>query len=116
MADRDTIDVIIEEIAKALTPLRQAVSSPNAFPGFAVQLGWSIDDIPAPLQALIDPLDDLIDALGPIVAGREPGLPEYDALRQAITGVVTAIDALESASYDPVLEAEGFATVFPKQL
>lgn len=116
MADRDSIDVVIEELAKGLTPLRQAVSSANAFAGFAAQLGWSIDDLPAPLQTLIGPLDDLIDALGPIVAGREPGLLEYDALRQAITKVATAIDALEGASYDPALAAEGFAAVFPRQL
>src|ERR1035437_8824191 len=55
MADRDTLAQLAEQVGLALSPLEDALGSPEAFAAFAIELGWSLDSLPAPVAALAGP-------------------------------------------------------------
>jgi hypothetical protein len=115
MAQDDTLSVLVREVGRALLPLREALSSVESFQGLMLELGWTVDDIPPPVQNLLGPLDDLASVLEALIEGT-PTLAEIDAARQAVVDVVAAIDALRTATFDPALAADDFATHFPAQL
>ncbi|MGA7050794.1 MAG: DUF6603 domain-containing protein [Mycobacterium sp.] len=94
MADRDTLAALAEQVGLALSPLQDALASPEAFAAFAVELGWSLDTLPAPVSAIAGPLESLVKLLeaGQVDASTVEGVIS------AIGGVIGAINALSSQS------------------
>ena len=111
----NTLDTITLEFTFAVAPLRQAISSPEAFRGFMANLGWTVEDIPAPILNLGSSLDEIDTAL-PAVLGSNPTFNDFNRLREALEDLFTAIGGLESATFDAALAIDNFADKFPKQL
>ena len=114
-AASDIVNVLARELGRALAPLREATSSPEEFSALMLELGWSVDDIPLPIQALTSDIDQLVTALEAILDGGD-SVSEFAALAQAIRDLVGSIQGLSSATFDPALAAAGFAGKFPEQL
>ncbi|HET8922522.1 MAG TPA: DUF6603 domain-containing protein [Candidatus Acidoferrum sp.] len=115
MAADDTISVLGQEIAQAFRPLEQFLSSPDSFQAFMTQLGWKMNGIPAPIQALVSPVAQVSTNLDAIIGGDESD-SRFAALIQGVVNLVQAIEGLSSAAFDPSLAADNFAAVFPDQL
>jgi hypothetical protein len=73
MSQKDTFSLLVEEIALALAPLRNAISSPDRFTSFMAELGWRVDNIPQPLKDLGGGLAGLITVLQRVMAREETG-------------------------------------------
>lgn len=142
MADQGTFDKLLAGIGQALLPLREAVASPQACIGLLHQLGWTVDDPPAPLRALGTTTDTLYDSLRRLLGdgGLNEGAPglripapgkserasaatasadEAARVLAAVQGLVTAIRAIADApdsAIPPHLRADGFREQFPRQL
>ncbi|EPH41322.1 DUF6603 domain-containing protein [Streptomyces aurantiacus] len=142
MAEQGTFDKLATEVGQALLPLRDAITSPQAFIGLLRELGWAVDEPPAPLRALGTSVDTLYDSLrrllgdgglnegAPGVREAVPAKPEAttaddvsadEAARvlAAVQGLVTAIRAIADApdsAIPPALRADGFREQFPRQL
>jgi hypothetical protein len=110
-----TFDELARELALAFAPLTEALESPAAFGALARRLGWNLEDIPPPILALGTAVGELRDALEPILDG-DPSPADLEHLVQALRSLITAIDDLRNATFDPALAALGFATAFPRQL
>jgi len=122
MSQRDTLTLVVEEIALALAPLQDAVLSPERFVNFMAQLGWEVDGIPQPLQDLAGSLTGLIADLQHILTRDETGadsLSEIGALLQSVQQVfsgIKVIGAAPDAAFPPSLIADDFKNEFPAQL
>jgi hypothetical protein len=65
MADNPgTLDRILAEIGQALLPLRDALTSADAFTGLARTLGWTVAAVPQPVLDVGSAADTLFDSLG----------------------------------------------------
>ncbi|GHC68309.1 DUF6603 domain-containing protein [Streptomyces flavofungini] len=142
MAEQGTFDKLATEVGQALLPLRDAIASPQAFVGLLRELGWAVDEPPAPLRALGTSVDTLYNSLrrllgdgglnegAPGVREPAPVKPESttaadvaadEAARviAAVQGLVTAIRDIADAPdavIPPALRADGFREQFPRQL
>src|SRR5262245_55595495 len=115
MATANIVHLIARELGLALAPLRDAIASQAAFQAFMLELGWSVEDVPAPIQDLAAAVDRLQAALAPVVDG--DGSPsDFLELLQAIRALLDAIEGLRGATFDVQLAAAGFAAKFPGQL
>src|ERR1035437_238042 len=107
MADRDTLAQLAEQVGLPLSPLEGALGSPGAFAAFAIELGWSLDSLPAPVAAIAGPVASLVKLLeaGQVDASTVEGVIS------AIGGVIGAINALssQSAAFPPGVDAGQFA-------
>ncbi|HRI34861.1 MAG TPA: hypothetical protein PLD02_13995, partial [Saprospiraceae bacterium] len=63
MSENNTFSKITTEIGFALQPLGRALSSVDLFTSFLRQLGWSVDQIPQPIQDLGNAVSSLISNL-----------------------------------------------------
>ncbi|SEF81060.1 Kelch motif-containing protein [Nonomuraea solani] len=134
MAEQGTFDMFVAEIGQALLPLRRALGSTESFIAFLQRLGWQATDIPQPLRDLRAGVDTLYDSLtkllgeGNVKVGGQIGGGEANvqisaddvaralhATQQVIAGI-RAIGTAPAASIPAPLRADGFQTVFPKQL
>lgn len=115
MSVTNTIDVITEEIGKAFIPLKKAITSKEDFEGFMLDMGWGVKDIPVPIKKLGNTINKLETALKPVISGGA-SLSDFIKIRQQIKDLFKAISALKSASFDPSLAVDNFASKFPKQL
>src|SRR5690349_6263514 len=136
MSELGTFDRILAEVGQALLPLRDALGSTDAFTGLLLELGWTASDIPQPLRDLGTSVDTLYDALRRLLgdgglntgtargdggAAADPGSVADEAARvlAAARDVVNAIRAIADApdaAFPPALVADGFKTLFPRQL
>jgi len=115
MAESNTIHIIAREFGKAFLPLQDAMESPEAFAGFMRELGWGMEDIPEPIRDLLTALEELRDALTPVLEG-DGGPEEFLALIEALRELIQQIEALKDADFDPVLALVDFANTFPRQV
>ena len=114
MPGTSTLATLAESVAKAFVRLNDVLSSDEAFQGAMLDLGWTVERIPAPIAALSGPLDDLTDALGD--GSIDPA--EVDTILTAIRALAEAIANVENqgASFPPELTADGFAEQIGRQL
>ncbi|MCL4298420.1 MAG: hypothetical protein KJ077_21975 [Anaerolineae bacterium] len=115
---RDTLTILVEEMARLLLPLREAVASPARFVTFMARMGWQVNDIPPPLSNLGSSLDDVFNDLEKVLDGDlDPAT--IDRLRTSIVDVFKGIRAIASApnaTFPPHLIADNFKVEFPIQL
>src|SRR5258707_295974 len=101
MSQQDTFSLAVEEVALALVPLRNAISSPQSFVSFMAKMGWQIDGVPQPLVSLGGGLGNLITTLQRIIATEQSGgdinLSDVNALLQSVRDVFHGIQAIRSA-------------------
>lgn len=115
MSDRDTLTIIAEEIAAAFEPLVEAVSSPESFTTFMLELGWDLREIPQPIKNLAVPLQAIMDML-------EAGDVDVSNVAALINGIRSLIDAVEQIKSQPsslfpaTLDVNEFKNTFPVQL
>lgn len=113
-----TISLVVREVARALLPLRDAVTSPMAFATFMGRLGWDLDSLPAPIQDLVPPLGELATAVAAI-ASDDPELVDVEAAAAATADLVAAIRAIANApdaAFEPGLVADDFKHHFAPDL
>lgn len=137
MSERGTFEVILGEVGQALLPLRDAVSSPQAFYAFLLKLGWQASDIPQPLRDLGTGLETLFDTLrkllgdglnvsgsvsvgsngsgGATTISADDIARAVEAVQQVINGI-RGIAAAPDAAFPAALVADNFKQTFPRQL
>src|SRR5215471_6738523 len=108
MSARGTIADLATGIGKALAALRPLIASDAEFRALASSLGWSAPAIPAPVAGLAAPLATLRTSLDAVLSGN-PTVAQLDALQTAARQVV-------DATFAPSLAADGFGSIFPRQL
>lgn len=92
MEAKDTLVVIAEELGKALQPLVDASTSPDALRDFLEDLGWDLAAVPASVHALKAPAELAIRL------GSENEEVGSDEVQQMITAVRAAFEALAKLS------------------
>lgn len=109
MSERDTVEVIAEELALALQPLTAALSSPAALRDFLEELGWDFPAPPAALNSLQAPAEQAF-----ALATRGDGVGDADltALLSGVRAAFGAIADLQSAAG----VTDEFRNEFPRQL
>ncbi|MCB0705590.1 MAG: hypothetical protein KDC34_09790 [Saprospiraceae bacterium] len=118
MVQKNTLSMLVTEAAKMLVPLEQAVSSPEAFKTFMIQMGWQPDDIPQPVLAISDSVVGLKNALEDAIDG-DLDLSQIDNIRAYIVQLIDGINDISNAPDAAIplkLRADGFKTEFPIQL
>jgi hypothetical protein len=118
MENQDTLAIIVAEAGKVLLPLEKAVSSPEEFQEFLYRLGWTPEDIPAPVQAIASEVVVLKDALQDAVEG-DFQLQQVEAVRKAVANVIKAVEDIADAPDSAIpakLRDDDFKTEFPAQL
>src|SRR5216684_2673813 len=112
MAGKDTLTVIAEQLGLALSPLHSALSGPDEFSAFMLELGW---DTATPIAA--------VQNLGAITANIlnavENGLDGSQAASviSQLVNFFSAVSTLSSASALPAtIDPAEFASDFPGQL
>ncbi|HEX8494997.1 MAG TPA: DUF6603 domain-containing protein [Pyrinomonadaceae bacterium] len=109
MAERDTIAVLAEELARALQPLTAAFTSPDALRDFLEELGWDFAAAPAALDSLRAPVEQafaLVDGTESITGAK------IGQLLDSVRSVFQGISNLQSAGG----LANDFRNEFPPQL
>ena len=112
MAGKDTLAVIAEQLGLALSPLGDALSDPDLFSGFMLELGWDTDTPIAAVQNLGSMVANILNLV-------EDGLDESQAANviSQVVNLFSAVSHLSSASGLPATIDPGeFATDFPGQL
>ena len=114
MAEKGTIQAIGMAVAKAFEPLQDILASETAFIGMMRQMGWTVEDIPGPIQDLITPLDNLVSAIQTVQV--DSSVENIAELLTALANLTNAVAELEGKSFDTSLSLDGFAAEFPAQL
>ncbi len=117
-SERDTLTILVEEAARLLMTLREAVSSPERFTTFMARMGWTIENIPQPIMDLSSGLDLVFDGLENVVDG-DLSSATIEDLRSGVTDVFTGIRELVNApdvSFPTHLITDNFKSEFPAQL
>jgi hypothetical protein len=109
MAERDTIAVLAEELARALQPLTESFTSPDALRDFLEDLGWDFDAPPAVLDSLRAPVEQTFA----FIDGAESmSGAQVAQLLNSVRSVFQGISNLQSAGG----LAADFKNEFPRQL
>ena len=109
---------IATEVAFAIEPLQNALSSVNLFVSFLNQLGWSTNQIPQPILDLGVTLGNLIQNLELIIDDETENIP-IEPLIQSVRDVINGISNISNAPDNLInsdLNAENFKEEFPKQI
>lgn len=109
MAERDTLADIAEQLAFALQPLTQAVSSPAALRDFLEELGWDFAAAPAALNGLQAPAQQAHE----LAFSTEQ--VDTAAIGSLLNSVRVAFEAIAKLASDGSL-ANDFRNEFPRQL
>ena len=109
MAAQDTLAVLAEELAKAVQPLEAAFASEEALRDFLEDLGWDLPAVPASLQGLQAPVQQ-VHSLA--TGGTDLDQAALQQVFQGLRAVFQAIDGLKSAAG----LLPGMATELPGQL
>lgn len=115
MINTNILHIIASEISKALFPIKKATASADDFEGFMREMGWTVEDIPQPIQNLSSVIQELDNALAPIRSGKATPT-QFKTLIEKIKNLIDEIQKLKTANFDPELAAANFAAKFPKQL
>lgn len=109
MAEPDTLSDIAEQLALAMQPLANAVSSPAALRDFLEELGWDFAAVPAALNGLSAPAEQ--------VHSLAASTDEVDSaqLGPLLNSVKAAFQAIAQLASAPGL-ANDFKDEFPRQL
>ncbi len=109
MAAQDTLAALAEQLAKAVQPLEAAFSSPDALRDFLEDLGWDLSSVPASLNAIQAPVQQ--------VGGLASGQSELadGALQQLFQGIRAAFQAINGLKNAPGL-ANDMKNELPGQL
>lgn len=114
MEIKGTLVRIAKELAKALTPFKEALESPENFISFMAELGWEADSV-FPQFANIHPLITSLQTLA-----REETATEADLakLMGVLDNTVNAILDLQNQDYSAIttIHAPDFKSEFPKQV
>lgn len=133
MAEQGTFERILAEIGQALLPLRDALSSPDAFIGLLQKLGWRAEGIPQPLRDVGTAVETLYGSLrrllgdgglnvGTGAGGDSATSVSADDVSRAVTAVQAVIKGIQAITTAPdsaipaSLRADGFPALFPAQL
>jgi len=108
MAIRDTVAVLAGELGLAFQPLAAALRTPATFRDFLEELGWNFATPPAALDALRQPVVDLVT----LVSGPPLEDSQLDDLLIDVLAAFAAVSDLGSASG----LSEEFKRDFPRQL
>jgi hypothetical protein len=112
MAGKDTLAVIAQELGLALQPIRLAVSDPDSFSTFMLELGWDAD---APIAA-IQNLGAIVEDVSRLAHNGVDASEAPRAIAQ-VAAFFTAVSQLSSASgLPPTIDPAEFAADFAKQL
>lgn len=115
MSNRDTLSILAEELASVFSPLLDAVSSPESFTSFALELGWDLTQIPQPIKNLAAPLQSIAS----IVQAGQVDAASAAGLITAISSLVTAIEGIKNqpaSAFPATVDANQFKSKFPGQL
>ena len=115
MSDQDTIAVLATEIGSALEPVGSALRSPQSFSAFMERLGWNFNAVPPALNSLTAPAEQI----SAILQDGEVSTAEIPRLLAAVTGFITAVNAVASqpaGSFPAGLDVAAFKNEFPRQL
>jgi hypothetical protein len=100
--DAGTIELIVEQLAIAAQPLKDAVATPDTFRAFILRLGWDAQSLPPAWAALAAKVDDVVTALEALqsAAGIDAALRALDK----VAALYNAIKAISAAppGVDPV--------------
>jgi hypothetical protein len=108
MADRDTLAILAGELAFAFQPLAAALRSQAAYRDLLEDLGWNFETVPAELDALRQPVTDVMN----LIANGTVGAGDIPLLLGAVKTAFVAISDLGGPS--PL--AQEFRDQFPRQL
>ncbi|MBI3014511.1 MAG: hypothetical protein HYY65_05495, partial [Candidatus Tectomicrobia bacterium] len=110
-----TVHEIAKILGESLLPLKKATSSTNAFRALMLEMGWRIEEIPAPIADLSARITQLEESLAAISGdGEDAGL--YEDLVTAVIELIDAIGDLKNEPFDPTLEALGFPARISERL
>ncbi|HMJ46130.1 MAG TPA: DUF6603 domain-containing protein [Ferruginibacter sp.] len=115
MAEKNTISIVAEEMAKALQPLQQATRSVDGFSGFMHGMGWDMLVIPQPLKDIITPLETVVSTL-------EAGSIDSSTALQFVGQLKKCFEAIDKISSQPnnlfpaTVDITAFKDEFPSQL
>jgi hypothetical protein len=115
VAEKDTIGRIAEELGLALTPLADALDSPDNFESFMSELGWEISVIPGSIEQIAAPAR----SLGALLQEGELDVASVAGAISAIGSVLDAIDNIGSqapGSFPTTVDGAAFVAEFPGQL
>ncbi|WP_409495780.1 DUF6603 domain-containing protein [Amycolatopsis sp. cmx-11-12] len=113
------MEKLLAEIGRALLPLRDGLSSPQAFAGLLRTLGWRAETIPQPVKAIGSALDTLSDALTRVQGDGSISSGDIGRVIGAVQGVVEGIRGIANAPDSAIpesLRSDGFREKFPGQL
>ncbi len=115
MSDQNTIGTIATEIGSAFLEAGPIFHSDNAFAALAYELGWDLSAIPAALNGLAAPADQIATLLEDgEVSGDQ--IPQLLAAIAAFIGAVDAIPSQPAGSFPAGLDVAAFKSEFPQQL
>jgi hypothetical protein len=110
---RDTVAVIVDELAAMFDPLVAALQTPDGAVAFMRDLGWDATAVPAPVAALLADAEDLLDV---VTNGIDVG--DIPVMVGKIGSIVSRIEGIASSPVGaiPVAGAQTFLDQFPEQL
>ena len=109
MADDDALATIATELGRALQPLDEATSSPEAMEAFLLLLGWDI----TPAVALVESVHAAASTVYQLVEGGDPdATPDLTSLLSALRSAYVAVAEMGNGAGIP---AEAVAEL-PRQL
>jgi hypothetical protein len=115
LSDQNTIGMLATEIGSAFLEAGSTFRHDEAFAGFMYGLGWDFDTVPAALDSLAAPAEQIATLL----QNGEVSGDQVAELLAAIAGFVAAVSAIPSqpaGSFPTGLDVAAFKSEFPQQL
>lgn len=109
-----TTTALLRQVGELFSSLQDKLNSDEAFQSLAQQLGWNLDEVPAPIADLLPLLAQLETSVQALVA--EPTLTAAEDVKTDLAAVFAAVKALSTASYTLPFDATIFKGEFPEQL
>jgi hypothetical protein len=111
-----TFAILSTELARALLRLRTPLSSDGEFQSLMRNLGWEVNEIPAPLQVVVTRVDELGQALEMISETASLDVTALAKLVDSIRKLVMSVVELQNAVFDPALSVDNINQHLPRQL
>lgn len=104
MSALSSVQRAISGLATGLVDAARAFTTEDGFHEMAAALGWELEGLPAPMASVTVPARSLIEIADRITGDGDPSPSDLDAARTAIVSFVTAVQALDHATFDAGLE------------
>ena len=114
MKATETTAALLVEVGQLLATLGPRISTPEAFQSLAAELGWDISDVPAPIAALLTPLDTLRTSLQLVV--QAPTVATVEDVATAVRALYTQVRRLATEPFSLGFDPTDFQADFPQQL